>query len=56
MRVTIDEGTVHMMLAAYRLGAGDPKARPPKDLLRRCVRMIEADTDEQARAALDGGK
>lgn len=48
MKITLQDGHIALMLAAYRIGAGDPEARAPEQFLRRCIRMIEADTREEA--------
>lgn len=53
MIVTIDEGVVHMMSAAYRLGALDAGAEPAKEFLVRCKAIIEADTHAEATAVIN---
>lgn len=53
MNVTIDEGTVLLVMAAFRLGLGDATAKCPDDLLRRCIDFLEADGDQAAQAVVD---
>lgn len=52
MNTTIDEATVHMVVAAYRIGAKDANAKPPVKLLHQCIRLIEANTAEEQQAAM----
>ena len=55
LNLTIDEGTIHLMVAAYRLGAQNAKARPPESFAMRCVQLITAETEEETTEALAGG-
>ena len=54
VNITIDEGTVHLIMAAYRIGRNDPHAAVPHDLGIRCLRLIQADTPEAQMAAVSG--
>lgn len=45
--VKIDEGVVLLVTAAYRLGRRDPEAKPPDDILLRCVRLIQSGSPEE---------
>lgn len=47
MEVTVDEGTVYLIAAAYRIGLGEADAPIPVDLLVQCVKLIEANSSEE---------
>ena len=49
--LTVDEGTLMLMLAAYALGKGRSKAIPPgrsSTLMTHCIDLISADTEADA--------
>lgn len=52
MNLKIDEATVHLAMAAFRLGARDAGAQAPKSFLRDCVDLIQSDTSEQSEAII----
>lgn len=46
MELSINEATVHLVVAAYRLGACDAKAEPPKDLLMAAIKLVQSDDEK----------